>query len=229
VIAACEKGLICHASLVSNSGRSGLLFRGSVIVKGFKLTLAAGALIAALGASIHDASAETQVERGKYLVNLGGCSDCHTPGSFLGHPDMKRFLGGSDVGFAIPGLGVFAGRNLTPDPETGLGRWTTQQVVTAFTTGVRPDGRILAPIMPYEAFKHLTKADALAIAAYLKSLPPVKNAVPGPFGPSETPTVFVMTVVPGAVYASMPKPPGPPPGAGGRPAGGPPPGGPPQH
>ncbi len=94
--------------------------------------------------------------------------------------------------------------------------------MTAFTTGVRPDGRILAPIMPYEAFKSLTNADARAIAAYLKTLKPVKNAVPGPFGPSETPTTFVMTVVPGAVYASMPKPPvppagGPPPGAGGPP------------
>ena len=63
--------------------------------------------------------------------------------------------------------------------------------VTAFTTGVmRPDGRILAPIMPYEDFKFLTKSDALAIAAYLKSLKPIKNAVPGPFGPNETPTTF---------------------------------------
>jgi mono/diheme cytochrome c family protein len=178
-----------------------------------KPALAVGALVIALGAWTHNATAETQVERGKYLVTLGGCSDCHTPGSFLGHPDTARFLGGSDVGFAIPGLGVFVGRNLTPDPETGLGKWTTQQIVTAFTTGVRPDGRILAPIMPYEAFKSLTNADARAIAAYLKTLKPVKNAVPGPFGPSETPTTFVMTVVPGAVYANMPKPPAPPAGA----------------
>ena len=134
-----------------------------------KPALAVGALAIALGAWTHNATAETQVERGKYLVTLGGCSDCHTPGSFLGHPDTARFLGGSDVGFAIPGLGVFVGRNLTPDPETGLGKWTTQQIVTAFTTGVRPDGRILAPIMPYEAFKSLTNADARAIAAYLKT------------------------------------------------------------
>lgn len=189
-----------------------------------KLALGAGAVALALGSSIYGAAAaETQVQRGKYLVTIMGCSDCHTPGSFLGHPDTSRFLGGSDVGFSIPGLGVFPGRNLTPDPETGLGKWTTQQVVTAFTTGRRPDGRILAPIMPYEDFKYLTKSDALAIAAYLKSLKPVKNAVPGPFGPNDTPTTFVMTVVPGQVYASMPKPPGPPPGAGGPPAGGPPP------
>ncbi|HLH49405.1 MAG TPA: cytochrome c, partial [Roseiarcus sp.] len=59
------------------------------------------------------AAAETPVERGKYLVTIGGCSDCHTPGSFLGKPDAERYLGGSDVGFAIPGMGVFVGRNLT--------------------------------------------------------------------------------------------------------------------
>ena len=200
-----------------------------MVAKSFRLMLAAVAGTALLAASLSGASAadKRQIARGKYLVIVGGCSDCHTPGSFLGHPDMARFLGGSDVGFSIPGMGVFVGRNLTPDPETGLGKWTTQQIVTAFTTGRRPDGRILAPIMPYEALGHLTKSDALAIAAYLKSLPPVKHAVPGPFGPNETPTTFVMTVVPGPVYANMPKPPGPPPGAGGPPGGHPPAGGPP--
>ena len=49
--------------------------------------------------------------RGKYLVNLGLCTDCHTPGYFFGKPDEKRFLGGSEVGFEIPELGVFHGRN----------------------------------------------------------------------------------------------------------------------
>ena len=197
-----------------------------MVAKGLRWMVASVAGAVMLAGSISTGTAaESQIERGKYLVTLGGCSDCHTPGNFLGHPDMARFLGGSDVGFSIPGLGVFVGRNLTPDPETGLGKWTTQQIVTAFTTGVRPDGRILAPIMPYKDLGHLTKSDALAIAAYLKSLKPVKHAVPGPFGPSETPTTFVMTVVPGAVYANIPKPPAPPAGGppGGPPAGGPPP------
>lgn len=185
-----------------------------MVSKNWRRALAAGALFTLLGVATHDAAAATQLERGKYLVTIMGCTDCHTPGSFLGHPDMTKFLGGSDVGFAIPGRGVFVGPNLTPDKATGLGSWTTEQVVTAFTTGVRPDGRILASIMPWEEFAHLTKSDALAIAAYLRSLPPVNHAVPGPFGPSETPTVFVMTVVPGAIYATMPKPPpGPPAGA----------------
>jgi mono/diheme cytochrome c family protein len=142
-----------------------------------------------------EAASREQVERGKYLVNLALCTDCHTPGYFFGKPDMARFLGGSEVGFHIPDLGVFHGPNLTPDNETGLGRWSTEQIVTAFTTGTRPDGRILASIMPWHAFSQLTRQDAQAIAAFLKSLPPVSNKVPDPFGPSETPTSFVFKVV----------------------------------
>jgi len=141
------------------------------------------------------ASAETQVERGKYLVTVIGCSDCHTDGSFAGKPDMAHFLGGSSVGFEMPGLGTFYGSNLTPDAETGLGKWTAKQIVTAITTGARPDGRELAPIMPWRGLSHLKPKDALAIAAYLKSLPPVPNKVPGPFGASEKPTAPYFKIV----------------------------------
>lgn len=165
----------------------------------------------ALGVSLGSAQAASQsqqVKRGKYLVDIIPCTDCHTPGSFLGHPDMKRYLGGSDVGFAIPGLGVFYGANLTSDKETGLGNWTVEQIVTAITEGTRPDGRKLAPPMPAEWFHHLTKADAMAIAAYLKTLPPVSNKVPGPFGPTQKPVGFVMQVVPADKYVAPPPPPG---------------------
>jgi mono/diheme cytochrome c family protein len=138
---------------------------------------------------------DAAIERGKYLVGFAGCMDCHTPGYFFGKPDMARYLGGSEVGFEIPGLGVFHGPNLTPDTETGLGTWSTEQIVTALQTGKRPDGRILAPIMPWRAFASLTAADAQAIAVYLKSITPVKNKVPGPFGPGERPASFVMKIV----------------------------------
>jgi mono/diheme cytochrome c family protein len=151
--------------------------------------LAAALLLPAL------APAQTQVERGKYLATIGDCVDCHTPGYFFGKPDMTRYLGGSDVGFEIPDLGTFVGPNLTADKETGLGGWTTEQIAIALTTGVRPDGRVLAPIMPWHALAKLTRPDLMALVAYLRSLPPIEHKVPGPFGPSEKPTVFVMKVV----------------------------------
>jgi hypothetical protein len=99
------------------------------------------------------------------------------------------------VGFEIPGLGVFPGPNLTPDRETGLGKWTAQQIAAAITKGERPDGRMLAPIMPWHAFASLTRQDINAIVAFLKTLPAVRNKVPGPFGPSEKPSAFVMKIV----------------------------------
>ena len=152
-------------------------------------------------------AADAQVERGKYLVTIAGCNDCHTPGYFLGKPDFSRALGGSDVGFGIPGVGAVVGRNLTPDKETGLGDWTTDQIIAAFTKGVRPDGRKLSPIMPWQELASLSTDDAHAIVAYLRSLPPVKHAVPGPFGPKEVPSTLVMTIIPGEVYSKLPPPP----------------------
>jgi mono/diheme cytochrome c family protein len=167
------------------------------------LTFAAGAVLAVSAAF----AADEQLERGKYLVTIGSCNDCHTPGYFLGKPDFSRTLGGSDVGFGLPGLGTFVGRNLTSDKETGLGAWTDDQIISAFTAGIRPDGRMLAPIMPWQNLSHLDREDALAIVAYLRSLPPVKNAVPGPFGPKDVPSTLVMTIIPGEVYSKLPPPP----------------------
>lgn len=141
------------------------------------------------------ASADEKTDRGAYLVQFSGCFDCHTPGYFFGKPDMTRFLGGSEVGFEIPEMGVFYAPNLTPDPETGLGKWSEAEIVTALQTGKRPDGRELAPIMPWRSFAKMTKEDVEGIAAYLKTLPVVVNKVPGPFGPGEKPTSFVMKIV----------------------------------
>ena len=146
---------------------------------------------------------DAQIARGKYLVIVAGCSDCHTPGALLGAPDMKRYLGGSDVGFAIPGLGVSVGQNLTPDKETGLGDWTSEQIIAAIRTGKTPEGRDLSPVMPFAAFSHLADADAEAIAAFLKSLPPVSNKVKN-FGPKEPVTVSVSAILPPAVYNALP-------------------------
>jgi mono/diheme cytochrome c family protein len=164
------------------------------------------AMLLAATLAVSALAADPRVERGKYLVEIGGCTDCHTPGNFFGHPDMTRYLGGSDVGFALPGHGVFVPPNLTPDKETGLGTWTAEQIVAAITTGERPDGRVLVPSMPWRNYAHLTKYDALAIAAYLKTLPPISNKVPGPFGPADKLTGFVMSAQPAEVYSGLPQP-----------------------
>jgi mono/diheme cytochrome c family protein len=152
------------------------------------------------------ALAESQIDRGKYLVGLAGCNDCHTPSFFFGKPDMARYLGGSEVGFEIPGLGVFPGRNITPDKDTGIGSWTDEQLAAALTKGQRPDGRQLAPIMPYHAFSEMTKEDVAATVAFLRSIPAVKNEVAGPFKPGEKVSIFTFRVLPpGEVAAAAPK------------------------
>ncbi len=178
-----------------------------MIILSSALFLAAASLAIPLRAHAAD---KREIARGKYLVTVGSCTDCHTPGSFFGKPDMSKYLGGSDVGFAIPHLGVFVGPNLTPDKATGLGNWTDAQIVNAITKGQTPQGRMLAPVMPWHGYAALTSSDALAIAAYLKSLPAVSHQVPGPFGPNETAPTFVMAVIPGAVYAKLASPPPPP-------------------
>ena len=119
------------------------------------------------------------LERGRYLANAMLCPLCHTPispatGAYL----TDRFLAGGMRVSAYP-WGVWYSRNLTPDALTGLGAWSEQDIVTAVRRGITPDGRRLDPFaMPWTWFSRLTEADARAIAVYLKSLPPIANAVP---------------------------------------------------
>jgi mono/diheme cytochrome c family protein len=163
------------------------------------VAIGAAILISAAPALADDA----QIARGQYLVTIAGCSDCHTPGGMLGSPDMKRYLGGSDVGFSIPGQGAFVGQNLTPDPDTGLGKWTGDQIVTAIRKGKRPDGSGLSGVMPYGSFSHLTDDDAYAIAAFLKSLPPVHNQVVS-YKSTDAVPIAVSAVLPPDVYNALP-------------------------
>lgn len=155
--------------------------------------IAAGSL--ALGLTADLARAETPVERGAYLAQIMDCGGCHHTGAFTPAPNLKTPLAGSEIGFEVPGLGIFYPPNLTPDKKTGLGDWTDAEVVAAFTTGVRPDGRQLAPAMPWMSYGHITADDANALVAYLRSLPAVDHKVPGPFGPQEKPTAPYMTVM----------------------------------
>jgi mono/diheme cytochrome c family protein len=155
-------------------------------------TLAAAA-VALLAAA--PAFAETPVERGEYLAHIMDCGGCHNTGAFTPQPNLDTPLSGSDIGFEMPAMGVFFPPNLTPDAETGLGKWTDAEVITAFTTGLRPDGRHLAPVMPWMSYGHISANDAEALVAYLRSLKPVNHKVPGPFAVTDKPTAPYFTVV----------------------------------
>jgi mono/diheme cytochrome c family protein len=171
-----------------------------------------GAVLALIVASCTQAPTQQDiVARGRYLVTVMGCGDCHTPGYFLGMPDGSKMLAGSDVSFFLPAMGYFYPPNLTPD-ATGLGAWTGAQIVTAIRTGVRPDGRTLVAIMPWMDLASLTDSDANAIAAYLKSLRPIMNQVPPPTAADAMPPGPAMAVVapPGLTPVGLP-PPAPPP------------------
>jgi mono/diheme cytochrome c family protein len=108
-----------------------------------------------------------------------GCVDCHNIGSFTPKPEEGLLQGGT-IGFEMPGMGVFYPPNLTPDPQAGIGKWSEQDIITGLRTGRTPEGRQLAPIMPWRNYSILTDEDANALAAYLKSLPPSSHKVPPP-------------------------------------------------
>jgi mono/diheme cytochrome c family protein len=109
---------------------------------------------------------EDAVTRGEYLVRAGGCFSCHTA------PGGEPLAGGRAL--ATP-FGTFYSPNITPDPATGIGRWTDAQFLRALREGVRPDGADYFPVFPYPSFTGITEDDALAIKAYLFSRPPVRQ------------------------------------------------------
>jgi mono/diheme cytochrome c family protein len=121
----------------------------------------------------------TGVARGEYLVRaVGHCGECHTPRTLTMATDNSRFLGGNPNGpedSAVP--------NITPDPETGIGKWSEEEIAWYVATGNRPDGDVAGGLMgeviegTLAGFKDLTKADLHAIAKYLKSVSAVRNRV----------------------------------------------------
>ncbi|MCF3934116.1 c-type cytochrome [Acuticoccus sp. M5D2P5] len=144
------------------------------------LRLAASALL--ILAAMPAGAQTPAVERGRYLASIMDCGGCHAPRDANGVPLPGAGLSGGTVGFEVPGLGAFWPPNLTPH-DTGLGGWTTVDIIAAIRSGERPDGRLLAPAMPFANYAHLTDADAAALAAYLQSLEPVDHQVPPPAGP----------------------------------------------
>jgi mono/diheme cytochrome c family protein len=120
-----------------------------------------------------DASKIQALNRGAYLAaTVGRCGDCHTPRTVFGAPDRARAFAGAPAA-----LGRKAAPNITPDPETGIGKWSEDEIVTLLKDGQTPDvdfvGGAMAEIVKNTA--RLTNADRRAIAVYLKSLPPVAS------------------------------------------------------
>lgn len=111
--------------------------------------------------------------RGEYIVrNVSACGHCHA--ADRRNPDGPLSGG---IAFSNWRLGTVRAANLTPDAATGLGSWSLPEIVRAIRNGNDRHGGLLAPVMPYEWLSGMSDADALAVATYLKSLPPVRNEV----------------------------------------------------
>ncbi len=129
------------------------------------------------------ASAETSVERGEYLTNILGCGGCHTEGALLGNP-TGQWLAGSRIGIAYtedlddvsPGI-VFPG-NLTSDKETGLGRWSKDEIRTFLLTGMDHYGKQATTVMPWPNYAYLSNQDLDDVATFLKQLAPIEQDIP---------------------------------------------------
>ena len=160
---------------------------------------------------------QQMIERGKFLVTVGGCDDCHTPKNFGPNGpelDMTRRLSGHPAGTPVPPVdtslihqwaymshdltmvvgpwGVTFSANLTPDNETGIGTWQPEMFVNAMKTGKHlgvAEGRPIFPPMPWQNLAQLPEEDLKCMFAYLKSLPAVQNKVPNPLPPNQIPAV----------------------------------------
>ncbi len=181
---------------------------------GTRMFLAAAlSLVLPMTASAGDANPDPdaqQIARGRYLVESSGCHDCHTPhtmGPNGPEANMAKMLSGHPAALRMPPApplpkgpwvalssasgtawagpwGVSYTANLTPDPDTGLGRWTQRDFIETFRTGRRMGrGRKVLPPMPISAYRNLSDEDLGAIFAYLRTVPAVKNPVPEPVAP----------------------------------------------
>ena len=140
---------------------------------------------------------ESQVERGKYLVGITGCHDCHSPKLpggmkpvpeliLSGRPQTTKVPSGApgevhaseDLTAFTGGWGSTVASNLTPDPATGLGmRYNEAKFLQAMRTGKKPEGVAIMPPMPVDVYVNMKDDDLKAIYAYLKTIKPIRNAV----------------------------------------------------
>ncbi len=179
------------------------------------VALACGATTASASEKAAKGGKNAAVERGRYLVTVGGCNDCHSPKNFGPQgpsPDESRLLSGHPADSKMPpapqGLiapdkwgaittndltgwvgpwGTSFAANLTPD-KTGIGGWTADQFIKTMRTGKHwGEGRPILPPMPWQDFAKMTDGDLRAVFAYLQTLKPISNAVPPPAPPAGGP------------------------------------------
>jgi len=185
-------------------------FAAAALFAALATTTTTAASLAAASASASPSNAAL-IERGGALVKFGGCNDCHTPWKMTDQgpaPDMTRMLSGHPEQLVMPPapvlppgpwLGSFGATNtawagpwgvsftanLTPDPETGLGKWTAADFIATLRSGRHLGrGRELLPPMPTPGVASLSDDDLKALFAYLQSIPAVKNHVPSPVAPA---------------------------------------------
>ncbi len=152
----------------------------------------------ALSLAALSAAAETPLERGTYLMrSIVACGNCHTPQGPDGPLPGMELAGGMEI--ALPGFSAHAA-NITPDPETGIGNWTDEQIIAAIREGRRPDGTTIGPPMPFGQYRSMSDADARAVVAYLRSVAPVRNRVQRSQYPFPLPAAY------GPPVASVPEP-----------------------
>ena len=150
----------------------------------------------AQGAAAQQAPGDSAVERGRYLVTITGCHDCHSPKIKEMTPDLTRALSGRPATTPLPSAstgevhasldltawtgpwGYTVASNLTPDPATGLGtRYTEATFITTMRTGKKPNGTPIMPPMPSVVYQNMTDEDLRAIFAYLRTIKPIRNPV----------------------------------------------------
>jgi mono/diheme cytochrome c family protein len=163
-----------------------MLQRSIAIVFGFTVLTAASA------------AADTPLERGTYLVRtIAACGNCHTPKGPGGVPVADKEMAG---GFKFDEKPFTAyAPNITPDNDTGIGKWTDAQIIDAIRKGKRPDGSTIGPPMPIELYRDMAEDDVKAIVVYLRSLKPIANKVTKsvyriPLPPSYGPVTTAKTV-----------------------------------
>ncbi len=130
-------------------------------------------LLAALAGPVR---AETALERGTYLMSsVAACGNCHTQQTPNGPLAGMELAGGQKI---EEEFGAAFTAHITPDPETGIGKWTDAQIMTAIREGKRPDGSIIGPPMPVALYRGMADEDVAGIAAYLRQVKPISNKVP---------------------------------------------------